>query len=168
MAVFSTVMVLFFAVSSLTTGVAKAADAWVSFSPDGKKMIFKDVPDADMPTIAPIENFPPEAKLYANKVWRGQFTKPVPNRPMGEAKGGIFYAIFTKWDKDSIILFLGGKNSGTIVCPTDRLNEFSCSRTSTGVSNTYKIEFGPQNFLLKASDGFMAKFEEVSVIPPKP
>lgn len=138
----------------------------LGFSQDGKRIIFSDKSDKDIPQIKAglIEKVPLDLKFMVGKVFRGQFYSPIRKIP-----GSTGYLILTDYEKegDTIIFWMLGLKSrvSTLICPPERFKNFACYKINHEHANTYKITINKENFCLLASDGYEAEFSPIAIIP---
>ena len=159
----------------ILSNILFAADPKVTFSPDGKKMIYPDkdgIPDADISGIViELTNVPPEAQFMVGKVFRGYFSHML--APKASIVG---YLILTKWSADSLEFFTSKSRSRspalnyTIVCPPKLTSDFSCRHRDNATNDAlgkinYRFSIKDNKPLLETSDGGSLTFEEVARLP---
>lgn len=152
-----------------------AAEPKVTFSADGKKMIFPDrdgIPDADIAGITlNLTDVPPEAQFMVGKIYRGVFTNPKYRQPVG-----IGYTFLMKWNKDTMELFLSKTRSASpaghsaVSCLPTFAPDFSCvhkslAEKSPALPYAFRFSIKKGKPLLEISDGTEIEFQEVGVLP---
>jgi hypothetical protein len=152
-----------------------AAEQKVTFSADGKKMIFPDkdgIPDADIAGITlNLTDVPPEAQFMVGKIYRGVFTNPKYRQPVG-----IGYTFLMKWNKDTMELFLSKTRSASpaghsaVSCLPTFAPDFSCvhkslAEKSPALPYAFRFSIKKGKPLLEISDGTEIEFQEVGVLP---
>jgi len=146
----------------------------VTFSADGKKMIFPDkdgITDADISGIKlELVNVPPEARFMVGKIYRADLKHPM-------VKGAVMvgYLFLVKWTPETIELYLSKSRtrlpamSYVVSCLPKSTLEFSC----THKDKTTQDALGPVTYRFVIKDGrpileaneTVGEYEEVGVLP---
>jgi hypothetical protein len=146
----------------------------VTFSADGKKMIFPDkdgIPDADISGIKlELSNVPPEAQFMVGKIYRADIKHPLARRAVM-----VGYLFLVKWSDQTVDLHLSKSRtqlpamSYIVTCTPKGSLDFSCTHKEKSVQDSlgpvkYHFTIKDKKPVLEANET-VGDYEEVGVLP---
>ncbi len=140
-----------------------SADSKVTFSADGKKIIFDDVPDMDLSNKAlDFDRIPDQYKPWIGKVYRTDMELH------SGRKGSRHYIFLTRGDEKNIEFidsFTSGRGGAKVEVLTCRVVEGQAGMRCVRPGMGYKLTSYGGKPHLAADDGWAGTFEEVATMP---